>query len=146
MTTLFGIPLFGTFFLPLILGIATVFFFWTFIFSRKSLHSTAEDEDVANSKLSVPKEKVFLETKRNAKVKEKKKCGSSGGCCSKKNGKSSGCSDLNQAIHSAKVFLDAESNICQVCKVCHPCYNFSKQTFCFSMHFLSCCFRNLLKF
>ncbi|XP_034239575.1 uncharacterized protein LOC117644329 isoform X2 [Thrips palmi] len=112
MTSLFGIPLCGSLFLPLIIGIATVSFFWTFVFSKKGLKCNAEDRGEMKTN-SVPKEKVFLETKKKAKDKGKKKCGSSGGCCSKKDGKSGGCSDSNQSIQSAKVFLDKQSNICQ---------------------------------
>lgn len=110
--TLFGIPLFGTLFAPLIIGLVTILFFWTLLVSRNSFRSTAKQGKTIQ-KISFPREKVVLETNTNAKDKGKKKCGSSGGCCGKKDGKSGGCSELSQAILSAKVFLDRHSNICQ---------------------------------
>ena len=52
-------------------------------------------------------------TEKSKKIK-KKTCGSKDNCCSKKDGKSEGCSTQIKAIDAVSIFLDEHSDISQV--------------------------------
>lgn len=112
MITLFGFPLCGTLFIPLTVGIATFFFFWTIVYSKKSFPSTV----VVSDELQKP-DATSLDpdphTKEKANVTKEKGCGGKDSCCSKKNGKSGSCSSKNKAIETAKIFIDDYSIFCR---------------------------------
>lgn len=107
MTALFGIPLFGTFFVPLFVGVVTVFLLWILVVSNNGSQPVDKSPDQIASKEGLIPQTDQIKPK--TKDKKQKGCGSDG-TCSSKNGKSGGCCS-EKAIESVKVFIDACSTI-----------------------------------
>lgn len=123
MVSLFGVPLFGTLFVPLVVGLGSFFVFWKFFFSSKSFSSPVpSNNELQKSNAYIESqqltEKGAVHSNRTKeKPKERKKgCGGKGkgGCCSSKKGQTGTCSSTNKAISRAKIFADVNSKICKV--------------------------------
>ncbi|XP_026284880.1 uncharacterized protein LOC113210904 isoform X1 [Frankliniella occidentalis] len=108
MTSLFGVPLCGTLFVPLVIGAASVLLFWMLSKSKKRLESTVSRDELHKSPGN-----SFLLSEEKPPREKKKSCGENSNCCGKKDGKSGSCSDKNKVIEIAKVFVDTHSNIAQ---------------------------------
>lgn len=107
MITLVGIPLFGALFVPLAVGLVTVFLFWVLSSKNANIPSSVDElekHDFNNTN----------STQGKHQKKKKKGCGSKDDCCSKQEGTLGGCNTKSKAIGAVNIFFDQHSEVSQV--------------------------------
>ena len=111
MLALFGVPLCGSLFVPLVVGLVTISIIWVFVLSKNTVPPNGISSDELQKLDLNSSEKHQAPVKVKEQKKKKKSCGSNGNCCSKKDGKLGRCSSKSRAIKTARLFTDQTSGL-----------------------------------